>query len=67
LFGSRRITTDRLGEVHLGLPGLVCVDPAERRTGVAVGMGVRTMWRHGSELGALDATAARLARQIVDL
>jgi hypothetical protein len=61
LFGSRRITTDTLGEVHLGLPGLVCVDPAERRTGVAVGMGVRTMWRHGSEFGALDATAARLA------
>lgn len=64
LFGSRRISTNRLGEVHLGLPGLVCVDPAERRTGVAVGMGVRTMWRHGSEFGELDATAARLASPV---
>lgn len=64
LFGSRRITIDTIGEVHLGLPGLVCVDQGWRRSGVALGMGIRTTWRHRSEAGELDATATRLASPV---
>ncbi len=61
LQGAATVTTATLGAVRLQLPGLVCVNPREHRTGVGQGMGNRVTWLNLSTNGPSDVAAPRFA------
>lgn len=59
--GLQMIETERLGRIAVGLPGLMCVSPAEQRSGIGEALGNRAAWPLFIEKGNQDAAALRLA------